>query len=1009
MDFEVVKKEHLLEAIRVIARDGVPSGRHSVAYDVVHDGDRYPPKWVFATAYELATGQSLHHTAFEGGARTPAFKVMKAEGLTIRKKKEGQPARRVWSIAAGLGSAQWPAWQECGEISLSFSDHPRDIREFDSHQAVLDWLSSRVTDSRPTNDALALWEFCREVQVGDWVLVKSGHHDWLGFGEVSSDYRFDVDRDDHQHRREVVWIKTGKWTRPTRPPLKTLTEITRYSSKQNNDNDYGWQDHLELIYGGTIPKYWLWQGNPKHYNFKAALEQKSLDYLSVRQHKEKMQDGDQAILWITGKGNGASAVMTLKGEPSERNDAGEFWIQGGDRREFKVQVDISHYTHREPLDQSVCEQELLLAPLFPRQQGTNFEISPGQFELMKQMAIGTRIPRSQEEITALSRELDRFFEQLHQGGLGSSHYAKSIGQAELQVSFGTGRAAVVPWMALTRPGVDIKEGIYPVLLYFRRLERLILAYGISETNKPGLVWPAHLLDMAPSIGQAYPKAFRYKKSFICQDYDQLSRGPEFSFARKGSTDPLTSEDLARDFLDLLQQYWNLESTTFVAQEPAESYTSTDPNTLPPMATNTILYGPPGTGKTWTFNNKFRERYESREVASRAQVLEKVARQMTWRDVAAVVLLEQGPSTLLDIMEHELMKAKGAMSSSKDPKATVSTALLEHISEECTATNIKSRRAPFYFWLEKSSGKSVYSVDRASQEEVVLAVEEFQNELNEARSDTEISIRKRWKFVTFHQSFSYEDFVEGIKPVMGEEESGLDYQIEEGVFKSICREAGRDQKNRYCIFIDEINRGNVASIFGELITLIEPDKRLGQNQALTVTLPYSKEEFGVPSNLDIIGTMNTADRSVEALDTALRRRFTFVEVGPNPSLLRGSEVAGVDLEALLATLNARLEHLLDRDHCLGHSHFWKIKDQGLLDDLRKVFAQGVLPQMQEYFYGDMGKIGLVLGSAFVEPKPRQEVKFAAFDHEDRELLQDKEVYRLIDPMTLPAEAFKAIYD
>jgi 5-methylcytosine-specific restriction endonuclease McrBC GTP-binding regulatory subunit McrB len=244
----------------------------------------------------------------------------------------------------------------------------------------------------------------------------------------------------------------------------------------------------------------------------------------------------------------------------------------------------------------------------------------------------------------------------------------------------------------------------------------------------------------------------------------------------------------------------------------------------------------------------------------------------------------------------------------------------------------------------------------------------------------------------------EDFVEGIKPVMGEEESGLDYQIEEGVFKSICREAGRDQKNRYCIFIDEINRGNVASIFGELITLIEPDKRLGQNQALTVTLPYSKEEFGVPSNLDIIGTMNTADRSVEAL-----------EVGPNPSLLRGSEVAGVDLEALLATLNARLEHLLDRDHCLGHSHFWKIKDQGLLDDLRKVFAQGVLPQMQEYFYGDMGKIGLVLGSAFVEPKPRQEVKFAAFDHEDRELLQDKEVYRLIDPMTLPAEAFKAIYD
>ena len=117
----------------------------------------------------------------------------------------------------------------------------------------------------------------------------------------------------------------------------------------------------------------------------------------------------------------------------------------------------------------------------------------------------------------------------------------------------------------------------------------------------------------------------------------MSRGPEFSFARKGSTDPLTTEELARDFLGLLEEYWNLESATFAAQEPAESYISTDPNTLPPMATNTIFYGPPGTGKTWTFNNKFRERYESREVASRAQELEQIACNMTWRPCKVVAM------------------------------------------------------------------------------------------------------------------------------------------------------------------------------------------------------------------------------------------------------------------------------------------------------------------------------------------------------------------------------------
>ncbi|MFM4915614.1 AAA family ATPase [Aeromonas dhakensis] len=158
-----------------------------------------------------------------------------------------------------------------------------------------------------------------------------------------------------------------------------------------------------------------------------------------------------------------------------------------------------------------------------------------------------------------------------------------------------------------------------------------------------------------------------------------------------------------------------------------------------------------------------------------------------------------------------------------------------------------------------------------------------------------------------------------------------------------------------LIIDEINRGNVSRIFGELITLIEPSKRAGAAEALSTTLPYSKQPFSVPDNLYLIGTMNTADRSLAGLDIALRRRFVFREMPPRPQLLDDIEVAGVNIGQLLRVMNQRIEVLLDRDHCLGHAYFMPLKGDPTLARLESILRSQILPLLQEYFFEDWQRI------------------------------------------------------
>lgn len=352
------------------------------------------------------------------------------------------------------------------------------------------------------------------------------------------------------------------------------------------------------------------------------------------------------------------------------------------------------------------------------------------------------------------------------------------------------------------------------------------------------------------------------------------------------------------------------------------------------------------------------------------------------------------------------------------------------------------------------------------------------------------------FTTFHQSMSYEDFIEGIKPMTNDDqEKNISYEVRPGILKALCDRAtmsngssfeqsysklifdlAKDEKklmtvktptgsefkislnsnnnlnlhsaptfqknasltkdkiithiigkdvpeyfkgyyqgvitllkdkygfqdtpignSNFVLIIDEINRGNVSQVFGELITLIEDDKRTGMDEALEVTLPYSKEKFSVPPNLYIIGTMNTADRSVEALDTALRRRFTFKELQPlygrsddNGTEFLAQELCGFPLKEILQTINDRIKILLDRDHQIGHSYFLGLNEN---EALMEVFNRKIIPLLQEYFYGDYAKIGLVLGEKFVIKETLGVKELSAFKYDDKESLV-RENYQLV---------------
>lgn len=458
--------------------------------------------------------------------------------------------------------------------------------------------------------------------------------------------------------------------------------------------------------------------------------------------------------------------------------------------------------------------------------------------------------------------------------------------------------------------------------------------------------------------------------------------------------------IPNDIVSKLESYWFDEISLVEESQMTENSTIKASQPL-----NQILFGPPGTGKTYntieravraaepefTSNNRDELKAKYQDLIRHGRIrfvtfhqsfsYEDFVEGLTAHTDNGNLVYEKRLGIFRQIVkaakEHRVSEVKDAATSFDECWAR----FLSDLEENPDGIEIKTRRSHFTVTevdantirFDKSTGQSVHTLSATTLEAVFNGDREIKGGL---------------------QPY-YESLVRRLKDIGKKLDNK---QVE---------------RQNYVLIIDEINRGNISRIFGELITLIEPSKRSGAAEALEVTLPLTGDRFSVPDNLYIIGTMNTADRSLAGLDLALRRRFDFIEMPPLPSKLENLFVDGINIEKLLDVINRRITALLDKDHCIGHAYFIHLSENASIDALAEVFRQKIIPLLQEYFFEDWQRIHWILNDqsksnehAFIVKD--DDINFDELFPGDVQLNQ-RERWRLNDKAFYSVDAYMQIYE
>lgn len=678
-------------------------------------------------------------------------------------------------------------------------------------------------------------------------------------------------------------------------------------------------------YRATLQKrsYWIFQGNPEYFDMDEYIREREELLWLVKKYKDRIKPGDQVFIWRAGENAGIVAVCEVLSEPVEmEDDAPELWI--GVHKQDTLQIRVSLKVLQKYLDRPLTKAEVQkVTPdlsILRQPAGTNFSINQEQYEkLMK--AIREKDMHSGQTTDAILREL-------------------------LEI------------IARDR-GTDLQGAA---------------DYLIDNPDKEIIEIRKELFEALQPVLKTSPLDIRKINEVINQNNILFGGYISVRLQLKDFLDNPASSDLIEDLLREFKDGNKVDSV----------------NSFVEKATDLAFKDKAGRGQS-----------------ANALVL------------ASALLSAVYPEAVVDFRYERWKKMVNLfhISDAGEPGDTPGEKLLWG----CKVAKILTSTPTFQNYLAKATeplwtaaGLSVFLFSK--NEEIQKYMKELihedrlfhEDENRMEASDIPLNLilygppgtgktytlrtkyltafQNRHAFVTFHQSYSYEDFVEGIKPIVVGD--SIQYSVVDGIFKQMVNHAMADPGHRYALFIDEINRANISKVFGELITLLEDDKRLiyqnGQwTGGVKVKLPYTHSQnpasshFGVPNNLHLIGTMNTADRSIASLDIALRRRFEFIEMMPDPDLIRQKSKAiiekdgiQIDLVKLLRTLNERIEFLYDRERQIGHSYFMNISNY---EQLESVFLKRIIPLLQEYFYNDMEKVQIVLGDLVNRPDSDGEFK------------------------------------
>ena len=367
--------------------------------------------------------------------------------------------------------------------------------------------------------------------------------------------------------------------------------------------------------------------------------------------------------------------------------------------------------------------------------------------------------------------------------------------------------------------------------------------------------------------------------------------------------------------------------------------------------NIIYTGVAGTGKTYRLQQIAKQYTEILPVANADDLLKALVNPMNWREVICLVFLDErkkGKSLLkvAEITNNLFFVTKLKINQREKAIANTAWSTLQQFSPaDSKNILVKNKSSQSYFDKDDSSNWFLLADSLPLLTDLQNKLDDYQAAIHSQFQPSYLQPKlERFSFVSFHQAYGYEEFVEGIRPHIADN-GKMSYRVESGAFLRLCQQAKQDPSHRYAMLIDEINRANVARVFGELMSLIEPTKRAGQTDSLSVNLAYSRQPFSVPSNVDIYATMNSQDHSLAPLDMAFRRRFEFIECRPQPQLLGKVMANGaeIDLAKLLTALNERISQNLAKDSQLGHSFLWGIDS---LHALSAAFSQSIIPQVAQ---------------------------------------------------------------